>query len=104
MSRDDDPAVRAAFEDECLREVRRVLADDSPFRHMMDGHGRSLRSLTLERSNGDAEIVVEMVRADGTSFAERYSVWHFERRPPAPTAPFAARETAGIIAVAIAHV
>jgi hypothetical protein len=96
----DDTARRAAFEDECLRTARRVLADDAPLRGAMEGHGRSLRSLTLERGDDDAEIVAELVLADGTPVTERYSVWHFDR-PPDLADPHAAREAAQTIAVAI---
>ncbi|WP_445147657.1 hypothetical protein [Baekduia sp. Peel2402] len=103
MSADADAdfaARRAAFEDECLRGVRKVLADEAPLRGEMERHGRTLRSLTLERSDGDAEVVAEMVLADGTPLTERYSVWHFDV-PPNLDEPFAAREAAKMIAIAI---
>jgi hypothetical protein len=96
----DDPTRRAAFEDECLDETRQYLADDSPLRGEMEGHGRSLRSLTLVRGDGDAEIVAEVVLADGTPLVERYSVWHYDR-PPSLDDPNAAREAAFMIAMGI---
>ena len=98
----DRTARRAAFEDECLHKARALLADDAVLRGEMEGHGRSLRSLTLERGDGDAEIVAEMVLADGTPLTERYSVWHFDR-PPDLGDPHAAREAVFMIAVAITN-
>jgi len=41
-----------------------------------------------------------VILADGTPLTERYSVWHFDR-PPSLDDPYAAREAAQMIAVAI---
>ena len=102
---DDDThehARRTAFEDECLRATRGILAEGAPLRGEMEGHGRHLRSLMLQRANGTAEIVAEIVLADGTPLTERYDVWTYDT-PPDPDEPGAARQAAFMIAMGITN-
>ena len=68
----------------------------------MEGHGRHLRSLTLERGSGEAEIVAEIVLDDGAPLIERYPVWTYDT-PPDLDDPHAAREAAFMIAVGITN-
>jgi hypothetical protein len=102
-TRDDtDAARRAALEEECLHITRRYLADDAPMRHDMEGHGRHLRSLTLDRESGVAEIVAELVLDDGTPLTERYGIWTYDS-PPRLDDPRAAQQAAFMIATGITN-
>jgi hypothetical protein len=102
VSAADDDGRRAAFEDECLRATRGILAEGAPLRGEMESHGRHLRSLTLQRANGAAEIVAEVVLADGTPLTERYDIWTYDT-PPDPDDPAAARQAASMIAAGITN-
>ncbi|WCB91583.1 hypothetical protein DSM104299_00254 [Baekduia alba] len=102
MSATDDAARRAAFEDECLRATRAILADGTPLRGEMEGHGRHLRSFTLHRANDAAEIVAELILADGTPLTERYDIWTYDT-PPDLDEPGAARQAASMIAAGITN-
>jgi hypothetical protein len=68
----------------------------------MEGHGRHLRSLTLHRANGAAEIVAELILADGTPLTERYDIWTYDT-PPDLDEPGAARQAASMIAAGITN-
>jgi hypothetical protein len=97
-----DADRRAVFEEECLRMTRGLLADDAPLRGDMEGHGRHLRALTLERGSGETEIVAEIVLDDGTPLTERYNIWTYDT-PPDLNDAHAAREAAFMIAVGITN-
>jgi hypothetical protein len=95
-----DPVLRAAFEDECFAYVQRSMADGASMREDMELNGRHLRSLTLERTSDDAEIVAEMTLDDGTPLTERYSIWTYDT-PPNPNDPHEARQAAFMIALGL---
>jgi hypothetical protein len=65
----------------------------------MEGHGRHLRSLSLQRVGG---AVAEVVLADGTRLTERYDIWNYDT-PPDPGEPGAARQAASMIAAGITN-
>lgn len=100
MSTRDDPADRSAFEDRCLEHVLEYLAAGAPMREDMEGFGRRLRSLTLERTDDDAEIVAEMTLDDGTPLTERYSIWTYDKPGPSISAA-EANQVGFMIAVGI---
>jgi hypothetical protein len=100
MSAEAESLSRSAFEARCLYHVVRLLADGAPLREDMEGFGRHLHSLALERTADDAEIVAEMALDDGTPLTERYSIWTYDKPGPSTSAA-EANQVAFMIAMGI---
>lgn len=93
-------ARRTAFEDECLHRLRDAFDRESPLAGEMEGHRGRLRSLTLERTADDAEVVAEILLNEGGTVTDRFSVWWHDT-PPNLRDPHAAREAAFMILVGL---
>lgn len=79
-----------------------LLAEGSALRAEMQNQGeRTLRSLALERDQGDATIVAKMTARDGAETIERYSVWNYDGPVTDPADPQTVHQIALSIATAI---